>query len=171
MRLRSFATLLVCAALAACEGDTTLPAAELVGRWESNPASLVATFPDGTRPVMGAAELTLGGNGEFRREVRYADPASGKVFPDVITEGTYTTSGSRVHVTVTRAYLRLNGPPETNATPQPVAPQTETYAYSLSGGKLTFTYVCAPNALCIEDPFPRYTRVDPNWRGSGTPAR
>ncbi|HEX9937060.1 MAG TPA: hypothetical protein VGB15_08050, partial [Longimicrobium sp.] len=141
MRLRSFATLLLCAALAACEGDTTLPAAQLVGRWESNPASLVATFPDGTRPVVGRVDLSLGANGEFRREVQYADPVRGIVFPDAISEGTFTTSGGRVHVTVTHAYQRLNGQPVTNATPQPVAPQAETYAYSLSGGKLSFTYV------------------------------
>ena len=120
---------------------------------------------------MGRVELTLHANGEFRREVRYADPASGAVFPDAITEGTYTASNGSAQLTITRAYFRLGGAPVTNATVQPVQPSTETFKYSFEDGRLIFTYFCPPDALalCLNDPFPHYTRVDPNWRGSGSP--
>lgn len=50
--------------------------------------------------------LTFGNNGEFRRELRLADPVSGDAFPHAITEETFTTSEGRAHVTVTRVYLR-----------------------------------------------------------------
>lgn len=159
MRLRSFATLLVCAALAACDGDTILPAVDLIGNWQSNYNTIMATFPDGTRPVLGRVELTFSASGEFRREVRYTDPVSGPTFPDLITEGTFTTSDGKVQATITRAYFRQGRTPATNVTLQPVAPVNDTYVYSISEGKLTFTFVCPPNAICINDPFPEYTRV------------
>ncbi len=159
MKLRSFATLLVCAALAACEGDTTLPADSLVGHWQSNHNMVMATFPEGTRPVLGRVELAFHATGEFRREVRYTDPVSGLTFADVITEGTFTASDGKVQATITRAYFRQGRTPATNVTLQPVAPFDDTYVYSISEGKLHFTFVCPPNAICINDPFPEYTRV------------
>lgn len=45
---------------------------------------------------------------------------------------------------------------------QPVGPIADVYVYSLSGGKLTFRYVCPPNAICGDDPFLEYTRVEAN---------
>ena len=159
MKLRSFATFLVCAALAACEGDSILPAADLTGNWQSNHNTVMAPFPDGTRPVLGRVDLTFRATGEFRREVRYTDPVGGVTFPDVITEGTFTASDGMVHVTITRAYFRQGGAPATNVTPQPIAPLDDTYLYSISEGKLIFTFICPPNALCINDPFPEYARV------------
>lgn len=160
MKLRSFATLLVCAALAACEGDTTLPVPQLTGQWKSNNSSIIATFPDGSRPVLGHVELHLESNGQFRREVRYQDPVNGIGFYDAITEGTYTVSEQTVEVTITHAYHRLGGTPVPGPTLLPVPPRAETFTYSLEGNQLTFSYRCDPAslALCIPDPFPHYTR-------------
>lgn len=167
MRLRSFATLLVCAALAACNGDddTILPPANntLPGYWTSNQQiSAPATFPDGNRAVLARMDLMLGPNGQFRRELRYVDPVNGIEFPDVIWEGSYTASDGNAQVIITRVYARLGGAPVTNPAPQATPPATETFTYSFQDGMLTFSYICPPNALCGKDPFERYTRVMPD---------
>lgn len=160
MKLRSFATLLVCAALAACEGDTLLPTQDLAGRWESNRSGILATFPGGTRPVLAHVELTLRGNGEFRREVRYVDPAGGIAFTDAVAEGTYTAPDGTVRFIVTHEYFRLGGTPVSEPAAQPVQPRTEAHLYTLDGGRLTFASGgCGPLANCAPERFPRFTRV------------
>lgn len=160
MKLRSFATLMVCAALSACGNDTILPADTLAGRWESDRIGILATFPDGKRPVLAHVGLTLGGSGEFRREVRYLDPVAGIAFPDAITEGTFTATDGTVRFTITRAYYRASGAPVADPAPLPVQPNTDEYLYTLDGGRLTFGSGCGgPTANCVPDRFPRFTRV------------
>ncbi|HEU4561144.1 MAG TPA: hypothetical protein VFS20_25050 [Longimicrobium sp.] len=166
MRLRSFVTLLACGALAACGGDNhtilPTPAGSLAGFWRSNERSVLATFSNVDRPVLARVHLGLGPNGQFRRELRYVDPVSGLDFPEAISEGTYTASSGNAQVTITRDYVRLGGTPQTNPVPQPTPSRTENYTYSLQDGVLTFRHICPINALCGEDPFPKYTAVLPD---------
>ncbi len=162
MKLRSFATLLVCAALAACEGDTLLPTQDLAGRWESARLGRVATLPEGDRPVVARVELTLRRNGEYHLEFRMFDPVRGIDFPDVVTEGTYTAGEGFINLTHLRAYYRAGRAPTTPVTLQPLEHAgTETYQYSVKGRQMGGGTGCGPLANCVVNPFALLTLVDP----------
>lgn len=163
MRLRLFGALFAAAAVAACSGDTTLPAAgkKLAGTWRSNQEAMNLPFPDGRHDVTGEVEVTFTEDGHFHRLLRVTDPSDARQMIVQESEaGTFTVGGGRVLLHVQQSYYRQAGAPTAQITLQP-NDRTDEYAVARAGSWLSLTFVCPGWMDCVPPMFTDYQQIFP----------
>jgi hypothetical protein len=147
---------LASAALAACEGDTTLGTDPvLAGLWLSPYENVQVPFPDGTRTLSAGMRWSFDAAGHFDRRELLIDPVAALPILELVERGTYHTHGNRLELHVDSAYTR-----DQALMPAPVALQPAnrngSFGYEVHGDDLTITPVCPPAASCD----PRFTQFE-----------